>query len=246
MSDTRRRITVYYNVDGGYWCDAQGNFCVPSMIPIFRKNEKVAIQLSLIHNYGDNAEELVSFSELLTYTCVVYDDNRNVLFRSLVDAVNSEEGKSIWEEADASCGKFVILLTCVSSALSALLETYPLFRANIEFAISEGSSVLAIYRERVYCEQTLIDSQVINEGGVMANSLVVIDYPIPIGLSEVSRIFNNEQYRIVSLFLESPATALENASILNYQPTVTGFIVHLSTPITDAGYVLHYTYVEKE
>ena len=243
---THRIIEAFYNVDGGYWCDSKGNYCLPSLIPTLRKNEMVALKLHLIHNYGDYSEEVVDFASTMDFALVCYDEDGSELFKAENSSINSSEGLAIWDEADSRMGKFIVLFRCFSSALNTLLADSPVYRATIEFTAYSGTTVIALYREKVYLEQTNTTLAILDEDEELPTGLTSGEVEVTIGTSSVFIEVDPTLFQILSCTMQMPGNADGIISVMSYSVSSTGFTFYLSATVPASGYYVHYSYIEKE
>jgi len=239
-----RRISLFYNVEGGYWSDSNGNYRTSSMIPVLRKNEFISLYIQLVGNYGTNYR----LEQNVIPHLLIHKD-RQILLKVGSDNVNTNDGIAVFENADATKGLFVIQFKLQSVALNLALLTLERTLATLEFSLSTDNGIIFNCADSVYCENTVTTTGITTEEGednMAVKALLSVKLDLEVG--EVTKLIEVVPTAIdlISIMLESPTGATSNIFIMNYEILVNGFLVYLSAPIVDEGYKLVYTYTIKE
>lgn len=241
MPTARRAITAYYNVDGNYWCDANGNYANPSQTPRFTLHEQAVLLLTLVHNFGEEVTDLIPE---LAFRFSVFSDTGVRLIDTDNSNINSAEALEYWEDATSAEGKFAILINADTTPLKTALEGFVCKWFSVEFNSFELLGLVGSYKEHLFCMNSNMDSDDINDGVVQS---VITQGQVTIEANSVFTLIeaDSSKYNLLAPTIETPTGAEINYGVTTVEVTDTGFKVFYNATVSESGYVLRYTLIRK-
>lgn len=242
MSSKRKIIEAYFNVDGGYWSDASGNFAVTPAIPRFGLYEQIAFKLHLIHNFG---VQVTDYTNEQAFRLTIYSNTTGAKLLETVNAqINTVEGQEFWAEADSSKGLFVLLMDCTATALQTALANVSSLFTPFEFTVTDSVGMIANYQTYVYCTNSrFAGASQIEDTLASAMKQGTLEIVENSSFSLIEE--DTTKYNMLAPSLIAPEDTELNYGVTSVTITEQGFKVYYNATIAEAGFTLSYTLIRK-